>query len=122
MRYLCFFYNFYKFSAIFSGKKNLLRKFSDISFFSFVSDCGPLSGQVFMFVILIIWGCGGAAGLGTALQAGRSWGSGGRRFGFRWCHWKFSLTQPFRPHYGPGVNSASDRNECQEYSPGVGAG
>jgi hypothetical protein len=26
---------------------------------------------------------GGAAGLGTALQAGR--------FDFRWCHWNFSL-------------------------------
>ena len=27
----------------------------------------------------------------------------------------FSLTQPFRPHYGPGVDSASNRNEYQEY-------
>jgi len=24
------------------------------------------------------------------------------------------LTQSFRPHYGPGVNSASNRNEYQE--------
>jgi hypothetical protein len=33
----------------------------------------------------------------------------------RWCHWKLSLTKSFRPHYGPGVDSASNRNEYQEY-------
>src|SRR5215475_11945377 len=33
----------------------------------------------------------------------------------RWCHRNFSLTQFFRPHYGPGVDSASNRNEYQEY-------
>jgi len=26
------------------------------------------------------------------------------------------LTQSFQPHYGPGVDSASNRNEYQEYS------
>ena len=39
----------------------------------------------------------------------------GRRFNSRWCHSNFSLTQSFWPHYGPGVNSASNRNEYQEY-------
>jgi hypothetical protein len=39
----------------------------------------------------------------------------GRGFDFRWCYWIFSLTQSFRPQYGPGVDSASNRNECQEY-------
>jgi len=39
----------------------------------------------------------------------------GRGFDFRWCHWNFSLTQSFRPHYGPGIDSASNRNEYQEY-------
>ena len=34
-----------------------------------------------------------------------------RGFDSRWCHWKFSLTWSFRPHYGPGVDSASNRNE-----------
>jgi len=29
------------------------------------------------------------------------------------CHWNFSLTTSFRPHYGTGVDSASNRNECQ---------
>jgi len=33
----------------------------------------------------------------------------------------FSLTQSFRPHYGPGVGSASNRNEYQEYFLGVKA-
>jgi len=41
---------------------------------------------------------GGAVGWGTALQAGRN----------------FSLTS-FQPHYGPEVDSASYRNEYQEY-------
>jgi hypothetical protein len=40
----------------------------------------------------------------------------GRVFDSRWCHWNFSLTKSFRPHYGPGVDSASNRNEYQEYS------
>jgi len=39
----------------------------------------------------------------------------GRGFNSRWCHWNFSVTQSFRPHYGPGVDSASNRNEYQEY-------
>jgi len=39
----------------------------------------------------------------------------GRGFDSRWCHWNFSLKQSFRPHYGLGVESASNRNEYQEY-------
>jgi len=38
-----------------------------------------------------------------------------RRFDSRWCHWNFSMTYSFRSHYGPGVDSASNRNEYQEY-------
>ena len=40
----------------------------------------------------------------------------GRGFDSRWCHWNFSLTKSFRPYYGPGVASASKRNEYQ-YQP-----
>jgi len=29
------------------------------------------------------------------------------------------LTYSFRPHYGPGIDSASKRNEYQEYFLGV---
>jgi hypothetical protein len=39
----------------------------------------------------------------------------GHGFDSRWCHWIFLLSYSFRPHYGPGVDSASNRNECQEY-------
>ena len=35
----------------------------------------------------------------------------GRGFDSRWCHWNFSVTS----FYGPGVDSASNRNEYQVY-------
>ena len=38
----------------------------------------------------------------------------GRRFDSRWCHWNL-LAKRSRPHYGPGDDSASNRNEYQEY-------
>ena len=47
--------------------------------------------------------------------------SEGRWFDPSWCHWKFSLTKSFRSHYGPAVDSASDRSECQEHFLGVKA-
>jgi hypothetical protein len=31
------------------------------------------------------------------------------------CHRNFSLTETFLSHYGPAVDSASNRNEYQEY-------
>ena len=34
----------------------------------------------------------------------------GRGFVSRWGHWDFSLTQSSRPHYGPGFDSACNRN------------
>ena len=43
----------------------------------------------------------------------------GRGFDSRWCHWNWSFS--FRPHYGPGVDSASNRKEYQEYFLGVKA-
>ena len=33
----------------------------------------------------------------------------------QWCHWNFSLTQSFRPNYGPGFDLAPNRSEYQEY-------
>jgi len=45
----------------------------------------------------------------------------GRGFDSLWCSWNFSLTLSFRLHYGPGVDSASNRNEYQEYFLGVKA-
>ena len=35
--------------------------------------------------------------------------------------WNFPLTKSFSLHYGPGVDSASNRNEYQEYFLGVKA-
>ena len=45
--------------------------------------------------------------------------SEGRWFDPSWCHWKI---KSFRSPYGPGVDSASNRNEYQEYFLGVKAG
>jgi hypothetical protein len=47
--------------------------------------------------------------------------SEGRWFDSIWCPWNFSLTQSFRSLYGPGVDSASNRNGYQEYFLGVKA-
>jgi len=48
--------------------------------------------------------------------------SEGLWFDSRCCHWNFSLTQSFRSHYVRGVDSASKRNEYQEYFLGVKSG
>jgi hypothetical protein len=45
----------------------------------------------------------------------------GREIDSRWCHLNFSLIQSFRPHHSPGVESASNINEYQEYFLGVKA-
>ena len=47
--------------------------------------------------------------------------SEGRGFDSRLCHWNFLLTYSLRSHYGPGVDSASNRNEYQEHFLGVNA-
>ena len=47
--------------------------------------------------------------------------SEGRWFDPSWCHWNLSLTYYFRSHHGPGVDSASNINEYQEYFLGVKA-
>ena len=41
--------------------------------------------------------------------------SEGHGFDSEWCHWNSSLTKSFLPHYGPVVDSASNRNEYLEY-------
>ena len=45
----------------------------------------------------------------------------GRGFDSWWCHWNFSVTWSLRSHYGPGVGSASNRNEYHVYFLGVKA-
>ena len=44
-----------------------------------------------------------------------------RWFDPSWCQWIFDDIKSFRSHYGPGVDSASNRNEYQEYFLGVTA-
>ena len=39
----------------------------------------------------------------------------GRGFDFLWSHLNFSVTQSFRSHYGPGVDSALNKNEYRVY-------
>jgi hypothetical protein len=46
----------------------------------------------------------------------------GHGFDSWWGHWNFSLTSSFRLHYGPGIDSASNRNKHQEYLIGGGGG
>jgi len=48
--------------------------------------------------------------------------SEGHSFDSRWCHWNFSLTQSFWPHYGLGVDLASNKNDYQEYFLGGNGG
>jgi hypothetical protein len=57
---------------------------------------------------------------GTAVKV-LCYKSEGSWFDPNWCHWNFSLTESFRSHYGPGVDSASNRNEYQENFLGVNA-
>jgi hypothetical protein len=45
----------------------------------------------------------------------------GRWFDPRWCHGIFHWHKSFWSHYGPGVDSASNRNEYQVYFMGVNA-
>jgi len=52
---------------------------------------------------------------GTRCRSWLRYKLGGRGFDSQWCHWNFSVTYSFRPHYGPEVDSASNRNEYQEY-------
>jgi hypothetical protein len=56
---------------------------------------------------------GGAVGLGTTLQATRS------RVRFSIGSMRFFVELKLSPQYGPGIDSESNRNVCQEYFLGV---
>jgi hypothetical protein len=80
------------------------------------SDCLQKEEMITEFGIPVIDTCSSVVCWGTVLWAGRSW----VRFSMRPLD--FQLTYSFQPHYGPGVNSASNRNEYQESSWGVKGG
>ena len=44
------------------------------------------------------------------------WGTG---CDSQWCHWNVLLMWSFPPHYDPGVDSASNRNEYQGHCLGI---
>jgi hypothetical protein len=77
----------------------------------------PMS--VLQQIALIITWTRGARG-GVVVKALR-YKSAGRGFDSQCCHWNFSITYSFRSHYGPGVDSTSNRNEYQVYFLGVKA-
>jgi hypothetical protein len=60
------------------------------------------------------------AGVGAVVEA-LKYKPEGRGIDSRWRHWNFSLTYSFRPDYGPRLDSASNRNEYQEYFLGLKA-
>jgi hypothetical protein len=78
--------------------------------FHFVAQCLNHRGITILWNHRRIYGARG----GAVVEALR-YNLGGRGFNSRWCHCSFSLTKSFRSHYGPGVDSASNRNEYQEY-------
>jgi hypothetical protein len=61
-------------------------------------------------ILYFLHNTAGTADGGTVVKVLR-YKSEGRWFDSKWCHWDFSLTESFRSHYGPGVDSASNRNE-----------
>jgi len=72
-------------------------------------------GFDFLYCTIVLGVRGGAVGLSTALQTGRS------RVPFPMVSLEFFIDIILRPHYGRGVDSASNRNEYQEYFLGVKA-
>jgi hypothetical protein len=72
-------------------------------------------GLLFCITTINNRNCGGTAVKVLCYKSEGLW------FNSRWCHWNFSLTKFFRSHYGPGVDSASNRNEYQEHLLGVKA-
>jgi hypothetical protein len=62
-----------------------------------------------LLLLLLLRACGGADDWGTAYKPE------GRGFDSLCCHCNFSLTSIFRPQYGSGILSASNKNEYQEY-------
>ena len=64
------------------------------------------------------WGGGHTV---AQLVEARHYELGGHGFDSQGCHWKFSLTQSFWLHYGPGVDTAAKRNITRNISWGVNA-
>ena len=103
-----------------------LRPFQRRSCHTSAQDTAPFYPQPPSFTRTVSFTAvpSGLAVFSTATGAARGYGVAqlietlrykpeGRGFHSRWCRWNFSLTS-FRPHCGPGFDSASNRNEHQE--------
>jgi hypothetical protein len=90
-----------------------LGRFWNIIVFNVANTCSPKPekhSRSLNFIVLKT-----AAQLVEAL----SYKPEGRGFDSRWCHWNFSVTYSLEPHYGSWIDSASKRNEYQDYFLGV---
>jgi len=77
---------------------------------------GPRTDYIDVTIKLMVLECIFLAGEGAHLYTCLiSYKREGCQFDPRWYRWYFSLTYSFRPHTGPAVDSASYRNEYQEY-------
>jgi len=72
--------------------------------------------STFFYICRVLGDCGG-----TVVKV-LCYKSEGRWFDPSWCRWIFIDIKFFQSHYGPGVDSASNRNEYQEYFLGVKSG
>jgi len=71
---------------------------------------------VYIYVYIYIWGTRWHSVSGAVLQIGKS------LVRSQLVSLEFFIyIKSFRSHYGPGVDSASNRNECQEHFLGVKA-
>jgi len=73
----------------------------------------PYSGTCLMGFLVFTHINMGVGDRGSTVVKVLCYKSEGRWFDPSWCHWNFSLI--FRSHYGHGVDTASNRNEYQEY-------
>ena len=90
----------------------LLLSFSNLSFVPIILHSFGLIAVLFLYFLTLFLHMGDAVAQSLESLPYKSEGHG---FDSRWCHWTFSLTQSFRPHCGPRVDSVSNRNEYQEY-------
>ena len=77
------------------------------------SVCVCVCVCVYLYICIYIYIYMGPRG-GVVVKAPR-YKPVGREFDSPWCHRNFSVTLSFRSHYGPGIDSASNRNEYRVY-------
>ena len=108
------------FNSVFKGLINYIlnnKIFLHYIFIYFINNhvvCYTVKRQL-NCKFLFVRSTGNVADRGSRVVKELCYKSEGCWFDFRRCHWNFSLTKYFRSHYGPGVNSTSNRNEYQVY-------